>query len=517
MFNIDINRSSKKSIEHIIVSFNNHVIKFNGKASIKLERVIRDKEEPEGNLFDCFNDYVQGTMDHDKQLALFQLFEKGHQVVNNPKLTPYENDLKDIKPIFNDLINFIDVPKYCGFIQYSKYLQIPKDLSKAASKGDYPEQTTIMDQDYVELVKLAFVSRVGFPIIFGLIARFDLSMGSGYSELVCGSLIKDNQWITHMPGWHKLNTYVRFAFDKRGTPLQADSVTSIENFVDKVLYNTLFSRLCCAMIPETDEGKNLATAINAAVKLHETGGTTFRDKERPTDEDDDKRSMYDKYQISEEVKSSDETTEAEFFSFGLYDENDAERYTDRFKYQCLALGIQQEALVEKVYDNLPKWHFELADHIRKLLQLTYKGVVSPFIWEACGYVQLMAAISLAQVKLSEMGYKYLPSVLGAVHDPNGVRYLADGLKLTTDDKDFLSSICEIQTRNNEGRSFNEALVAAEQFLTSFGNGRWQSNLEYGVLDNQDVYNRVKTGAMFSLDIDVEIKNEFMALIRQVSA
>lgn len=517
MFEININRSSKKSIEHIVVSFNNHVIKFHGKASIKLERVIRDKEEPEGNLFDCQNDYVTGIMDNERQLALFQLYEKAFQIVNNPKITDYENDLKEIKPIINDLLSFIDVPKYCGFIQYSKYLQIPKDLSKAASKGDYPEQTTITDQDYVELVKTAFVVRTIYPIIFGLIARFDVHMVSGHSELVCGRLIKDNDWITHMPGYRKLQTYVRFAFDKRGTPLQADSVSSIENFVDKVLFNTVFSRLCCAMIPETDEGKNLATAINSAVKLHETGGTTFRDKERPTDEDDDKRSMLDKYQISEEVKSSDETTEAEFFSFGLFDENDAERYTDRFKYQCIALGIQQEQLVEQVYDKLPNWHFELSDHIRKLLQLTYKGVVSPFIWEACGYVQLMAAIALAQVKLSEMGYKYLPSVLGAVNDPDGVRYLADGLKLSTEDKDFLSSICEIQSRNNEGRSFNEALVAAEQFLSMFGNGRWQSNLEYGVLDNQEIYSRVKTGAMFSLDIDVEIKNEFMSLIRQVSA
>lgn len=343
-------------------------------------------------------------------------------------------------------------------------------------------------------------------------------MGAGYSELVCGALIADNMSITSMPGWHKLHTYVQFAFNKRGIPNQADSVTSTEDFVDKVLFNTVFSRLCCAVIPETEEGKNLATAINAAVKQHETGSAIFRDKDRPSDEDDDKRSIYDKYQISESVKSTDEVGDAEYFSFGLFDENDKERYVDRFKHQCIGLGIKNPKLVEMIYDNIsPNWDFELHDHILKILQLVYFEVTSPLIFEACDYIQLLAAICLAQVKLSEQGYKYLPSVLGAIHDPEGVRSLADALKLGTEDKEFLASICDIQTRNNEGRSFNEALVAAEEFLNKFGNGRWKSNLEYGVLDDPEVYARVKKGALFPIDIDVEVKNEFMALNRQVNA
>lgn len=518
MFNVSIRRSSKKSMEAILVNLNDKTLRFNGKASIKLEKVIRDKDDQESNLFDCFNDYIEGTFSNDKRLQLFKLYEAAHAIVESGKFLDYNTELEQLKPLVTEILEFINVQNYCSFVHYSKYLKIPKDLSEAASKGDYPEQTTIMDQDYVNLVKLAFVVRSVYPIIFGLMSRFDTTMGAGYSELVCGALIADNISITSMPGWHKLHTYVQFAFNKRGIPNQADSVTSTEDFVDKVLFNTIFSRLCCAVIPETEEGKNLATAINAAVKQHETGSAIFRDKDRPSDEDDDKRSIYDKYQISESVKSTDEVGDAEYFSFGLFDENDDPRYVDRFLHQCIGLGIKQPELVEKIYDNIsPNWDFELHDHILKILQLVYFEVTSPLIFEACDYVQLLAAICLAQVKLSEQGYKYLPSVLGAIHDPEGMRSLADALKLSTEDKEFLASVCDIQTRNNEGRSFNEALVAAEEFLNKFGNGRWKSNLEYGVLDTPDVYGRVKKGALFSIDIDVEVKNEFMALNRQVNA
>ena len=520
MLEITMSRVSKKTIGSIFVTLNDQSLQFtgNGKASVKLERVIKDTDDNEQtNLFDCFNDYISGTFDTDRKIELFRKFERAHKIVDSPKNIDYNTELAEAKPIVDEIIDFIDVHKFCSFIHYSKYLQIPKGLSEAASKGDYPTETTITDQDYVEMVKLAFVTRVVYPIIFGLMGRFDVAMGVGYSELVCGGLLKDNPLITNLPGWRKLSTYVHYAFNKRPMPSQADSVTSTEDFVDKVLFNTLFSRLCCAVLPETEEGKNLATGINASVKQHETGSATFRDKDRPSDEDDDKRSIYDKYQISEAVKSSDEVGEAEYFSFGLFDENDNERITDRFKHQCIGLEINQPELVEKVYDNIsPNWDFELHDHILKILQLTYVGVVSPLIFEACDYVQLTAAICLAQVKLSEQGYKYLPSVLGAIHDPDGMRSLPDGLKLSTEDKEYIASICDIQSRNNEGRSFNEGLVAATTFLDKFGNGRWKSNLEYGVLDSPVIYGRVKKGALFGLEISPEVKVEFMRLIRQVN-
>lgn len=517
MLEISTRRSSKKTIDAVIIRLNDQELKFTGRASIKLEKVISGKDDTESNLFSCLNDYVEDVFSTDQKVELYKKYARAHVIVDSGKFGDYHTELMEIKPIITEILDFIRVQNYCSFIQHSKHLMIPKDLSEAASKGDYPEQTTIMDNDYVELVKLAFVVRTVYPIIFGLISRFEETMGSEYSEYVCGALIKDNPEIIRLRGWEKLTTYVHFAFGKRGVPTQADSVTSMENFVDKVLFNTLFSRLCCAVIPETEDGKNLATAINAAVKQHEGASSSFRKKDEPTEGEDDKRSLYDKYQISEAVRSSDEVSQGEFFSFGLFDESDKERHVDRFKHQCVALKISNPGLVERVYDNLPpNWEFFLEDHNLKLLQLTYFQVVSPFTFEACDYTQLMAAIVLAQVKLSEQGYKYLPSILGAIHNPAGSRYLPDGLKFSDDDRDFLSSICDVQTRNNEGRSFNEALVAAQDFIDKFGNGIWQSNLEYGVLDNPEVYQRVKKGALFPLDIEVEIKNEFIQLIRQIN-
>ncbi|TQH43991.1 hypothetical protein, partial [Pseudomonas aeruginosa] len=102
------------------------------------------------------------------------------------------------------------------------------------------------------------------------------------------------------------------------------------------------------------------------------------------------------------------------------------------------------------------------------------------------------------------------------NNPGGMRSLSDGLRLNTEDKEFLVSICDIQSRNDEGRSFNEAVEVATEFLETFGNGQWKSNLEYGVLDDPEVYQRVERAALFDLEIDLEIKNEFMRLVRQVN-
>lgn len=518
MFNIEVRRSSKKTIEAIIVNLNDRTLRFNGKATIRLEKAFKEKDDKETNLFDCFNEYVESTFSTDKKTELFKLFEKAHNIVESGKFINYHTEIAQLIPIVNALYEFINVDKYCSFIQYSRHLQIPPDLSIAASKGDYPEETTISDVDYVELVKLAFVIRTAHPIIFSLLFRFGESMGAGHSELVCGDLIKNNPRINQMPGWHKLSNYVRFAFNKRGIPSQVDSVTSNEYFTEKVLYNTIFSRLCCAVIPETEDGKNLATAINSSVKLHETSGSKLNKKDFSDGDDDDKRSMYERFQVAEATKTANEEEQAEYFSFGLFDETDKERFQDRFKYQCLGLGIKQVELVEAVYDRIPpNWNFELHDHILKLLQLTYAFEASPMVFWTFSHTQLMAAIALGQVKLAEMGFKYLPAIMGAIHNPDGFRSLSEGLKLNTEDKEFLTSICDIQSRNNEGRSFNQAIVAATEFLEKLGNGIWTSNLEYGVLDDPDIYKRVAKGALFPIEIEVDIKNEFITLVRHVNS
>lgn len=518
MFNIEVQRKSKKAIKAIIINLNEHSLRFNGDAQIRLERTNTGKDIPEPNLFTCFNEYVEKTFDTDRKVELFKLYEKAYLIAESPILKDYNIELAQLKPIVTSIIEYIDPDKFKSFIQYSNHLIVPPELEITASKGDYPSQTTITDYDYRELVKTTFVIRVIYPIIFSLISRFSTTMGVGYSELVCGNLIKDNPTITNMYGWEKLHTYANFAFHKLGIPQQVDAVGSVEYFIDRVVYNTIFSRLCCAVIPETEEGKNIANAINAAVQQHKSSGNTFRRKDDRTEGEEDKRSLIERYRINEEIKAADEVAAAEFFSMGLFDEDDQERHKDRFKHAAAALNIQDVALVERVYDNIPPaWDFQLDDHVIKLLQLTFYGDIPPMIYWACNYYQLMAAVALAQVRLNEWGYHYLPSVLGAVVDPEGMRSLPDGLKLNTEDKEFLSSICDIQSRNDEGRSFNEAIEAATTFLDHFGNGAWKSNLEYAVLSDPKIYQRVEKGALFSLEIEVEIKNEFIRLIRQIVA
>lgn len=517
MFNIEVQRKSKKTIKAIIINLNEHSLHFHGDATIRLEKVLNDKNAPEPNLFSCFNEYVEKTFDTERRIELFKMYEKAHSIAEALVYRGYNTELGQLKPIINGILDFIDPPKFCSFIQYSEHMVVPLELSIAASKGDYPAQTTITDYDYKEIVKMIFVIRTIYPIVFSLISRFDEHMGAGYSERECGRLIKDNPHIINMYGWHKLNTYIDFAFGKRGVPQQVDAVGSMEYFNERVLFNTIFSRLCCAVIPETEDEKNIANAINAAVRQHESSGNTFRKKDDRSEGEEDKRSLYERYRINEETKATNEIMAAEFFSMGLYDENDNERHKDRFNIPCAALGIKNVALVEKIFDNIPpNWEFQLDDHVIKLFQMTFDGAIPSMIYWACDYHQLMAALALAQVRLSEWGYHYLPSVLGAVRDPEGMRSLADGLKLNTEDKEFLVSICDIQSRNDEGRSFNEAVEEATYFLDQFGSGAWKSNLEYAVLSDSVVYDRVQKGELFPLEIEVEVKNEFMRLVRQIS-
>lgn len=506
-------RSSKRKIGEIVITHKDEKITFLGEAVVRLEKTNKEKGEPEANLFDCYNEYLDVLVTEDVQDLLFSLYKEASEIITTSDFKDYYEELMGIKKITNRILELINPRKYEDFVQYSKYLEIPPGLSEAARKGDYPIETTITDEDYVGLVKFIFIVRAIFPIAFGLCGRFTPTMGNS-AELISGYLIKDNPTITNASGWKKLNLYIDFTFNKRGIPSLPEEVNSIENFNEQVLYSAIFSRLCCSVIPETEEDQNLAKVINSAVRSFEGNRNNFKPK-RTSMGEDDKRSIYDKYQISETVRVSDQVAQGEFFSFGLFDEEGKEKLRDRFKYQCKAIGIENEELVGMVYDNLPKnWDFELNDHNHKLLQIIYSGKVSPFIFEACDYTQLMASITLAQVWLSEQGFIYLPSVLGAIDNPKGARQLPDSLKLSNDDKEYLASICEVQSRNSEGRSYNEAIVAATEFLDGFGNGTWQSNLEYGILsDDIEVYQRVREGSMFEIEIETGIKDEFINLIK----
>ena len=518
MLTIEVIRKSMKGMKAIVVALNEHSLRFNGDNSIKLEKSNKGNiKAQEGKLFDAFNDYVERFYNSEERLALYKLYEKAHRICENPVYRGYEVELPEVKPIINQILDFINPPRFMDFIHNSRHLVIPPELNVAASKGYYPAETTITEQHYVDMVKMTLLVRNIYPIIFSLTYRYAEFMNMNFAEFVCGDLIKDNTHIVNTDGWRKLLLYVNYSFAKRGEPLKVDGVGSMEYFVDHVLYNTVFTRLCCAIIPETEEGKNLATAINAAVRQHESSGSKWRRKDDGYEGEEEKRSLYERYQAKEAVKSTDEEVEAEFFSMGLMDECDNERHTDRFTVPCLSLGIKQPELVEKVFDNIPpNWEFELAPHNLKLLQMVFKGDISIMIYWAANHTQLMAAIALAQVRLAEWGYDYLPSVVGAIHDPNGMRSSGDILKLTSADKDYLESICDVQSRNDEGRSFNEAIEDATDFLEGLAAGQWKSNLEYGVLNESEIYDRVPRGSLFEMEVEPKIREEFMRLVRQIN-
>ncbi len=518
MLTIEVIRKSMKGMKAIVVALNEHSLRFNGDNSIKLEKSNKTNAKvDQGLLFAAFNEYVDLYFTSEERVELFKLYEKAHKICENPTYMGYLKELPDIKPYVTQIIEFIKPDRFMDYIRNSRHMIIPPELNLAASKGYYPEETTITEDHYVEIVKTTLLIRVIYPIIFSLTARYAGFMSSTIAEFVCGDLIKDNPHIVNTLGWRKLMLYLDHSFRKRGEPLKVDGIGSMEYFVEHVLYNTVFTRLCCAMIPETEEGKNLATAINASLRQHESSGSKWRKKDDGYEGEEEKRSLYERYQAKEEVKSTDEEVEAEFFAMGLTDVEDNERHVDRFKVPCFALGIKDDLLVEKVYDNIPSnWEFELAPHNIKLLQMVFAGDMSIMIPWACNYTQLMAAIALAQVRLAEWGYEYLPSVLGAIHDPNGMRSVPEVLKLSTSDKDYLESICDVQSRNDEGRSFNEAIEDATDFLEGFAAGQWRSNLEYGVLHNKEIYDVVERGALFEIEVEAKIREEFMRLVRQLN-
>ena len=512
MQSISTARSSSKVINKIIVTYGTQSITFDGKMQIKLEKPTSNIEE-EANLFDCFNDYVSSVISDDDQKKLFEQYRQAKKIITKGTFNDYRQELAQLKPIVDQILEYVNIEKYCSFIHYSKYIKIPKELAISAAKGDYPVETTILDDDYVEMVKLSFVARTVFPIIFELLDLFSGIMGDNYKEYVCGKLLKNNETVRQLPGYHKLVGVIVGNFNKTGIPSQTTSVTNNEHFIERVVYKTIFIRLCCAVIPESQPDKNLATSIAAEIKQNEGEPNKYRAKENGYEEEEDNRSVYDRYQLSEEVNSTKEEMQAEFFAFGLYDEQDNPKFVDRFKYQCMSLGIKQPELVEIVYDNLPTvWDFDLEHHILRLLELVYMGKLSSPVFSACNYEQLMCAIALGQVMLSEQGYHYLPSVLCAIVDPNGMRSNNEGFKLNSEDREAIEQICDIQIKNVEDRSANAGIQAAVAYLDKYSNGCWMSNLEFGVLENKDIYSRVKQGSMFPIEMHVGIKNEYIKLV-----
>lgn len=511
MLEIRIVRNSKTVIEKIVIEHGTRKIDFNGRAKIFLEKTINNFSEG-ANLFECQNDFVNRTFSEEEQLELFKLYERAHKICESSKEVDYRGELFELKKIVDEIYALFNVTKFIGFIRYSNYLQVPANLVAATSKGDYPEETTILEHDYINLVNFTFAVRVIYPILFGATHRFTSILGETHALLNIGQLVSHSPSLVALTGWEKLKLYVKTTFIKHGVGQSLIEFSTGINAVEKTVFKVIVGRLCSSVIPETEKNKHIANVINSVCQTAKSEyNESFREKEASYTDTDDKRSVFERYQIMEGNNPSKEQAEAEWFSFGLFDAQNNLRFTQRFTHQAAALGLD-ESLIELVYDRIPtNWEFDLERHILTLLQLTFIDEISPHTFMACDYNQLMAAIAIGQVKLHTMGYRYLPSILGCVHDPDGLRTI-ETLKLNNEDRESIEKICSVQAKNTDARSANEAVLGVMDFIEHFGNGIWKSNLEVGVLENKEILSRYPQGALYPLEIVNNIKVEFVDLV-----
>lgn len=515
MLKVFITRNSKNNFDKITVMHNKEHIDFMGKGSIKLSSNKEMSEEVE--LFTPINDYFDIALSEEQEKNIYNLYQQAADIIENNDFSNYEKEMVKIEQIVTTLLEQIKPANLMNFFEHSsKYMVIPKDLKKAPGHGYYPEETTFVVNDYVDVVKMTFLIRVTYPIFFGLLFRFESLTGINYANLICGAILHRNEFIRETRGFKRLQGYVNHSFLKSNNNGTIETSSS-EHGALIVLYRILFLRLSSAMIPETLPGKSIINAISSEVKQYENNNNGYRKKESFGD-DEDNTSYLDEHQITEEVPMAKITVMAEYFAFGLSDENDDERFKNRFHYQCKGLGINQPQLVEALYDRLPtSWNFQLTHPMRTILQMVFAGDISERIYDHLDYRQLTAAICLAQVKLAERGYVYLPSLCCAQLDKEGTATANSYFQMTADERDYLSEICDVQSKNNEGGSFNEAVVFVKEFFEELEMNQWKSNIEYGILDNPELYNKVKKGELFQIDIDTEIKNEFFQLIKEINS
>ena len=514
--------SAKTKFTGIVIKYKDKELLFKADGTVK-------GGTNDNDLFLCFNSYLEKVMGEDEKDKLFELYERAHFILepsidsHNSKYEEYlQNNLnKDfliskLVPVVNEIIETIKPNRLSYFIDSEGiYTTIPHDLDMNQNKGDYPDDKTINHDDYRNLVKFILTFQPVLPIINAFITHLDIqNITKSCKELVAGGLVKHNPYLVNSSSWKKIIGYINYdLLNKNINNLKVD-VSNNNNFVENTAFKIMFTRFLVFLIPNPDKNTNLAKQIYNGIKQIDTEGGNFRDK-RPTGDDaNDKRSNIEMYQLYEEVKSADETADAEFFSFSHFDEEDNPRYKDRFKYQAMALSIKNVNNVDACFDLIPNnWQFELRPHIIQLLQLALVDVVSPFLIEALNYPQLMSAMALAQVKLHEMGYPNLAVLVTTIYSPNTPR--ADGGKFDTldgEERRIISEICQVDQSQGETLVMNEGVYAASNFLRDIFSKGWMSTIELGLLDDPNALKTARHGTLYEVELGPEIKEEFVSLI-----
>lgn len=528
--------SGKKNIDAIVVEHNNEEIIFRG-----VQKVNGGDADQE--LFEYLNEFFQGCPD-DKLDRHWELLKAGKRILepgafdeqDTPELIELRKNNQDYKflteklePIINSIYKLFP-PSEIGYgAMITGRTEAPKDLMAMSQLGDYPEETTIDNAKYAELVKLAFSTQLVFPIIIQLLEHVSVVAGKDYKDAIAGEhLISKIRPLTEMPGWTILDVYVRASCMRQEGRRNSIAVLSENKYIDYIVYKGLFNKLCLTFLPSKINGKNLSKELNSLVEGEIRGGTDvkFKTYSDPKPGSDD-QSIPESFRIAQSVNGTDEVAQAEYFTYGLYIEiddideygNPTTRYErktkDFFHDQCLGLGIRNQQLAERLFNTLPRiWDFRLTLIHIKLLQLTFKGDINFNLYPALNYDQLMAAICLAQVKLFELGFEHLAQLCSVIRNPSyPPMYLDDDFKLSTKDREMLAEMCDIYIGQSTSSTENALVKAVSDFLDELGTSGWDSTIEPGLLGNEKFVAVMSAGQMYQVDLVPEIKRELLELIK----
>lgn len=514
--------SGKRKIEGIAVEHNGQTIDFRGTQNVN----GGDASQP---LFEFLNDYFEGQSQQ-KLDQLWDLLKEGKRIIEpgyfeepetaevvelREKGLDYHFLTQKLTPIVAKIYQVILPHEVAYAAHISGRTMAPRDLMQMASMGDYPEETTINPVKYAELVKLAMVAQVSFPIINQLLEKIVSVTGKDYQYAVAGEIITGFHSITNMEGWRVLETYIRVSCERQEPRRNTLEVVSNDRYVDNIIFKGLFIKLCLTFIPSLDKDKNLSKQLNSLVEgeIRKEQSTRFKSfaEHKPGSED---QSIPESFRIAQSVNGSDELAQAEFFTFGMWDEDEKPRHKNFFYYQCQALGIKNQHLAEKIYNCLPTvWNFRLTNIHLQLLQTLYRDDIGNYLIPALYYPQLMAAIALAQVKFFEMGYENLATLCGIVRNPeHPISYLGDEFKLNTKERDMLVEHCSVYEGQSQSSTDNMLVKAVQGVLDELENSGWDSNIEPGLLGEQQFVDLMSPGDLYQVSVIGDIKAELLDFV-----
>lgn len=531
----DIRISGKRNIDGIIVSHDGEEILFRG-----VQKVNGGDADQE--LFEFLNEFFEGCPP-ERIEKLWSLIKDGKKVLDPGYFSDTDSvELKELRernmeytflteklePIIREIYKTIS-PIDIGYgAMVTGRTQPPHDLMAMSQLGDYPEETTIDNRKYEELVKFAFAAQLAFPIINQLLDHVSGIAGKDGKDAIAGGMIARIDALTSLEGWKILDTYVRASCLRQEARRNSISVVSEVKYIDNIVYKGLFNKLCLTFLPSKINGKNLSKELNSLVEGEIRGGADvkFKTYKDPKPGSDD-QSIPESYRITQAVNGTDEIAQAEYFTFGMYDEVETQdefgnpkwewvrKQKGFFHYQCIGLGIKDQDLAERLFNNMPRvWEFRLTPIHMKLLQLVFIEDINYYLIPVLSYEQLMAAICLAQVKLYEMGLERLASLCAIVRNPKyPVTYLDDDFKLTTKEREELVEMCDIYLGQNTSSTENILVKSVSDFLDELSTSGWDSTIEPGLLGNEKFVRLMSSGQMYQVDLVPEIKKELLTLIK----